>query len=41
MGVDVRSRDLRILAPARWRGDDSLLDDATRISEILGGPERL
>lgn len=40
-GVDVRSRDLRVLAPARWRGDASLLDDATRISEILGGPEWL
>ena len=40
-GVDVRSRDLRMLAPARWRGDASLLDDAARISEILGGPERL
>jgi hypothetical protein len=40
-GVGVRSRDLRMLAPARWRGDASLLDDAPRISEILGGPEWL
>jgi hypothetical protein len=37
-GVDVRSRDLRMLAPARWRGDASLLDDPSRISKILGGP---
>jgi glycosyltransferase involved in cell wall biosynthesis len=40
-GVDVRSRDLRLLAPARWRGDASLLGNAPGIYEILGGPEWL
>jgi hypothetical protein len=40
-GVDVSSRGLRVLAPARWRGDASLLGDASCISEILGGPGRL
>jgi glycosyltransferase involved in cell wall biosynthesis len=36
-GVDVRWRDLRLLAPARWRGDASLLGDAGRVYDILGG----
>jgi hypothetical protein len=38
-GVDVSARDLRFLAPARWRGGASLLGDA-RIYEVLGGAER-
>ena len=37
-GVDVTWRNLRMLAPARWQGDASLLGDAPRISELLGGP---
>jgi glycosyltransferase involved in cell wall biosynthesis len=40
-GVHVMWANLRILAPARWQGDASLLGDAPRISAILGGPERL
>jgi glycosyltransferase involved in cell wall biosynthesis len=39
-GVDVKLRDLRMLAPARWRGDASLLGDAPRIYEILVHPRR-
>lgn len=39
-GVDVRLRDLRMLAPARWRGDASLLGEAPRIFEILVRPRR-
>ena len=29
-------RDLRVLAPARWRSGASLFGDVTRVSEILG-----
>lgn len=39
-GIDVSSRDLRMLAPARWRGQASLLGDAFNICAILGGPTR-
>jgi len=35
-GVDVRLRDLRVLAPARWRGDASLFGDPRRVYDILG-----
>jgi len=34
-GVDVRLRDLRMLAPARWRGGPSVFGDAPRVYEIL------
>ena len=34
-GVDVSLRDLRVLAPARWRGDASLFGDAQRMRGIL------
>jgi glycosyltransferase involved in cell wall biosynthesis len=34
-GMDVRFRDLRLLAPARWRGDASLFGDARRLCRIL------
>jgi glycosyltransferase involved in cell wall biosynthesis len=37
-GVDMTLRDLRMLAPARWRGNASLFGDASAISEVLGGP---
>jgi hypothetical protein len=37
-GVEMRLRDLRMLAPLRWRGDASLFGDVRRFSEILGGP---
>ncbi len=40
-GVGARFRDLRMLAPARWRGDASLFGDTHYVYEILGGPERL
>lgn len=40
-GVEVRFRDLRMLAPARWRGGVSLLGDAHGLYEILGGPIHL
>ncbi len=33
-------RDLRLLAPARWRGDVSLFGDALGVDELAGGPER-
>jgi glycosyltransferase involved in cell wall biosynthesis len=35
-GIDVSFRDLRVLAPARWRGHASLFGDVTRVGEILG-----
>jgi glycosyltransferase involved in cell wall biosynthesis len=38
-GVNVGWRDLRILAPARWRGDASLFADAPFIHEVLIGQE--
>jgi glycosyltransferase involved in cell wall biosynthesis len=38
--VDIGMRDLRFLAPARWRGDASLFGDAGRLSEILASHER-
>lgn len=39
--VDLRMRDLRLLAPARWRGDASLFGDALHLHEISGGEGRL
>jgi GT2 family glycosyltransferase len=33
--IDVRFRDLRLLAPSRWRGSASLFGDAPRVYEIL------
>lgn len=33
-GFDMRLRDLRMLAPARWRGDASLLGDASRVADL-------
>lgn len=38
-GMEVGLRDLRAIAPARWRGDSSLFGDALRVYEILGGSE--
>jgi glycosyltransferase involved in cell wall biosynthesis len=35
-GVDVRLRDLRVLAPAPWRGGASLLSDAGLLRNIFG-----
>ena len=35
-GVGVSFRDLRVLAPARWRSGASLFGDVTRVSELLG-----
>jgi glycosyltransferase involved in cell wall biosynthesis len=35
-GLDVRPRDLRLLAPARWREGASLFGDAGRLRDILG-----
>jgi glycosyltransferase involved in cell wall biosynthesis len=38
-GVDTRIRDLRMLAPARWRGDASLLGNSSRVDGFIGsGP---
>jgi glycosyltransferase involved in cell wall biosynthesis len=34
-GVDVRLRDLRVLAPARWRGDASLFGHARSLHDLL------
>jgi glycosyltransferase involved in cell wall biosynthesis len=34
-GLDVRVRALRMLAPARWRGDASLLRDVSRVHELI------
>jgi glycosyltransferase involved in cell wall biosynthesis len=34
-GVDVRLRDLRVLAPARWRGDASLFGPARFLHDLL------
>jgi glycosyltransferase involved in cell wall biosynthesis len=34
-GLDVRVRDLRMLAPARWRGDATLLGDVSRVDELI------
>jgi hypothetical protein len=35
-GVSMRSRDLRLLAPARWRGDASLFGEGIRLHELYG-----
>ena len=40
-GIDVSSRDLRLLAPARWRGDATLLRDPSRIYAILSRSDEL
>ena len=40
-GVDVRWRDLRLLAPAAFRGDASLFGDASVVHELIGGSGRL
>lgn len=40
-GVDVRARDLRVLAPARWRGNASLFEYSPRTYEVLDGRARL
>ena len=34
-GVDIRLRDLRVLAPARWRGDASLFGDIRSLHDVL------
>jgi GT2 family glycosyltransferase len=34
-GVDIRLRDLRVLAPARWRGDASLLGHVRSLHDVL------
>jgi glycosyltransferase involved in cell wall biosynthesis len=34
-GVNLRSRDLRLLAPARWRGDASLFGEALRVHDFF------
>jgi glycosyltransferase involved in cell wall biosynthesis len=34
-GLDMRLRALRMLAPARWRGDASLLGDVSRLDELM------
>jgi Glycosyl transferase family 2 len=34
-GVDIRLRDLRVLAPARWRGDASLFGHARLLYDVL------
>jgi glycosyltransferase involved in cell wall biosynthesis len=34
-GVSMRSRDLRLLAPARWRGDASLFGEALRVDDLF------
>jgi glycosyltransferase involved in cell wall biosynthesis len=34
--VDIRLRDLRMLAPARWRGHASLLGDVSRVEGLIG-----
>jgi hypothetical protein len=34
-GVEVRVHDLRVLAPARWRGDASLFGDARSLHDLL------
>jgi glycosyltransferase involved in cell wall biosynthesis len=39
-GVDVRPRDLRVLAPARWRGDASLFRSGPWPYAILGSQAR-
>jgi glycosyltransferase involved in cell wall biosynthesis len=40
-GVNFRSRDLRLLAPARWRGDASLFGEALRLHDLYGDSARL
>jgi glycosyltransferase involved in cell wall biosynthesis len=35
-GVEVRLRDLRLLAPSRWRGEASLFGDTRRLDDVLG-----
>lgn len=34
-GLDIKVRALRMLAPARWRGDASLLGDVSRVDELI------
>ena len=35
-GVEIRARDLRMLAPKRWRGSASLFGDPARIDRLIG-----
>jgi glycosyltransferase involved in cell wall biosynthesis len=38
-GIEIRLSDLRMIAPARWRGDASLFGDARYIYEIFAGDD--
>jgi glycosyltransferase involved in cell wall biosynthesis len=39
--VDLRLRDLRVLAPQRWRGDASLFEYSPRLHDVLGARVQL